>query len=164
MWSASGRIAQCPCCLLQMLLLLAVFAFCSCHASPAFLHPPTPSLRPHRPAASLHPPAASRREAACGCRRRAVQLHLQAQKGDAEDTAENGEPKAASRLNDDSGAITPNGPDVDDIMQGIAQLQAGLATIQAGLGKRASGAQASVQVHRADAMCATRRICISQMV
>jgi len=93
-----------------------------------------------------------------------VQLHLQAQKGDAEDTAENGEPKAASRLNDDSGAITPNGPDVDDIMQGIAQLQAGLATIQAGLGKRASGAQASVQVHRADAMCATRRICISQMV
>jgi len=84
-----------------------------------------------------------------------VQLHLQAQKGDAEDTAKNGEPKVASQINDDSGAITPNGPapDVDDIMQGIAQLQAGLATIQAGLGKRASGAQASVQVHRACDVC-----------
>jgi hypothetical protein len=38
-------------------------------------------------------------------------------------------------------------PEVDEIMEGIAQLQAGMAAIQAGLGKRASSVQESVQAN-----------------
>ena len=47
-------------------------------------------------------------------------------------------------------------PEVDEIMEGIAQLQAGMAAIQAGLGKRAWTAKESVQSNVAASLTAVQ--------
>ena len=47
-------------------------------------------------------------------------------------------------------------PEVDEIMEGIAQLQAGMAAIQAGLGKRAWTAKESVQSNVASSLTAVQ--------